>query len=223
MLSTGEMTERIRVERPTGTSWLLVAVLSASVLPGGSAAAAPPIFPELAATAPSVPYRVRVWHRTDLSSGMRIRWGQTILAVSSVVDPDNRRHELLIQTGTVPSYADIHAAALAAIANEGFAVTFSKDSTVGYDESTDTMPVPPSTSTVIGYAKWIKGGEPTQNIPGTLSETAKPKLIFVPSSIGVLPAPNAILAINSSDYVVEKCDPCAPQGTPIGAYLEVAQ
>lgn len=224
-LSAGALTERVTIEQPSGTAWALVAAgVFASVLPGGTAAAAPSLFPELAATAPSVAYQVKLRYRTDVTSGMRIRWGSKTLAIATVVDPDNRRHELLIQTGTVPSYTEIHAAALAAIANEGFAVTFSKDSTVGYDQLTDTLPAPASsTSTIVGYAKWIPGGKPTTNEPSVAVETASPRLLFVPTTLGQMPAPNAYLDINSTTYVLESRDDVAPDGTAIGAYLLVSR
>lgn len=221
-LRPGDCTERIRVESPVGSAWAVVATMAASVLPGGALMRrVQPIFPELAVTAPCIPYQVRVFHRTDLSSGMRIRWGTQSLAIETLVDPDNRRHELRMQACSVPSYVDVHAAALAAIANEGFAVTFSEDSSVGYDAPTDTMPVPTDTTTVIGYAKWIPGGKPMAFTSETLVPSTTPKLLFVPTTIGQMPAIGSLLSIGADAYALETRDDCAPDGRAIGGYMMV--
>lgn len=223
-LSAGELTERVTVEQLSSGAWALVAVLFASVLPGGTAAAPPVLIPELAIAAQTQPYTVRVRYRTDLGANMRIRWGSKTLAINTIVDPDNRRHELTIETGTVPDYTDLHAAALAAIAREGFAITFSKDSTSGYDAPTDTAADPAaSTSAIAGFAKWIPGGKPTQKDGDTAVETASPKLLFIPTTLGDEPLLNAVCSIDSVPYALETVDPIAPDGAAIGAYLTVAR
>jgi hypothetical protein len=220
-LNTSDLTERVRFEQLSGAAWVAVAVLAASVLPGGTASRSPELIPELPSAATAQPYIVRVRYRTDLESGMRIRWGRKTLSLDSVVDPDNHRHELAIQATSVPSFTDRHAQALAAITLEGFAVTFSKESTAGYDSPTDTPASPAATSAIAGYAKWLGNETPQQYEAGTVIETEAAKLLFIPSTYGQLPAQGAIATIGANGFVVKSVTPIAPDATAIGAYITV--
>lgn len=102
MIPAGALDQRITIERPeksdspTGqrvTTWHPVRTVWANVkitTAGEREAAGPPQIEH------RVTYTVTVRHTADLSPRCRIVWRETVLDIVSMIDPDNKRHDLVL-------------------------------------------------------------------------------------------------------------------------------
>jgi head-tail adaptor len=221
-MRAGDLRDRIRIERLVASQWALVAVVWASVRPGGTANIQGTLIPELPVASPSTAYEVRIRYRTDIAEDMRVRWGTRTLTVASALDPDDRRRELALQCATSIVYADYHAQLLVAMATEGAPlVTFTKAVTTSrYDAETNTLDTPPVTTTATGYIKRI-GGEPQQRETQSLVEREAPTVLFVPTTYGTLPALGASAHVSADDFFLRSVLPIAPDGVALAARLVV--
>lgn len=223
-INAGELTDRIRLERFT-TDWALDSVVSAKVAPG-AAPGVPGPDPAAVALEHGNAHAITVRYRSDLTRGMRVRWGSETLIVYAVSDLDGRRLWSLLGAESFLAYATRHDALLGRVAIGGAAITFTKPTTSSntpatYDSNSDTPAAPPNETTVSGMA--VEDSAEQTYAPSSQVQTATRTLLFVPTTYGELPEPGATCTWAGDGATIVSVDPIAPNGVPIGARVVIGR
>lgn len=121
-------------------------------------------------------------------------------------------------------YISDHRDALSDVKAAGSAVTFRKVVPEHYDPDSDTT-VPEAVVTVSGYAikRRAKADDLRKYRRLELIESEAPYLFFVPNVYGTIPLLGSTVEWMGSLHTVRDCDPVAPDGTAIAAYVVVSR